>query len=486
LRRHGPLDIMAPSRSTIAIGHQELHWGKEHGRRPDVTLVPRREEILVDYGPGEATVVELHDGTLLMLRKLERDYDPTDRSAAARLLEESRQKQELATGLLYVHPDQPALQEMLGQVEAPLAGLAEDVLRPDRQLDRILSWNALTHPRPLRSAGAGRGGGIMRTFGILAGLAAAGIWGGMYVVSKVMLEEIPPFRLLTLRLLLGILALGTVVLIRGRGAVSRRQTLRLLGIGVIGFGISVGLQFVGTALSTAANAALITSASPAFILLFGVLLLGEPVTFRRMAALLLASLGVLAVLNPVAVDLSQGSFRNLALLGAAITWGLYSVLVKQASREVAATEVSLIGFAGGLFVSLPLALAEGKPGLAGPVTVPIVLGVLYLGLISTALAMYLWNRSLAILEAGLVSLLLPSRSWSWARSTSPQRAAGPRLLDRFAVDRHRSCSRQFRAVATTLPLLGATPPRTDQDDMRNEGLFARRCPGRRDCWPSPL
>jgi drug/metabolite transporter (DMT)-like permease len=41
----------------------------------------------------------------------------------------------------------------------------------------------------------------------------------------------------------------------------------------------------------------------------------------------------------------------------------------------------------------------------GPVTLPLALGILYLGLISTALAMYLWNRSLALLEAGLVSLL---------------------------------------------------------------------------------
>jgi drug/metabolite transporter (DMT)-like permease len=168
----------------------------------------------------------------------------------------------------------------------------------------------------------------------------------------------------------------------------------------------VGLQFVGTALSTAANAALITSAAPAFILLFGALLLGEPVTPRRLAALALAGLGVLAVLNPTGADLSQAGFRgNMALLGAAISWGLYSVLVKQASRQTPTMEISLLAFIGGLFVSVPLGLVETRQAPPGEITIPILLGVLYLGLVSTALAMYLWNRSLALLEAGLVSLL---------------------------------------------------------------------------------
>jgi drug/metabolite transporter (DMT)-like permease len=228
----------------------------------------------------------------------------------------------------------------------------------------------------------------------------------MYVVSKVVLEVLPPFTLLTLRLILGAAALGVVLLIRRRAFPSPRLVGRVLAIGLVGFGVSVGLQFVGTSLSTAANAALITSASPVFILLFGALLLGETVTPRRLAALALASLGVLAVLDPTDVDLTQGSFRgNLALIGAAITWGLYSVLVKRVSRDLPTAEVSFLAFLGGMLLSVPLTVMEGQADSAGALSLPLVLGVLYLGLISTALAMYLWNRSLALLEAGLVSLL---------------------------------------------------------------------------------
>jgi 2-oxoglutarate ferredoxin oxidoreductase subunit beta len=105
-----------------------------------VTLVPRREDIRVDYEAGETIQVELHDGTVLVLHKLEHDHDPTDREAAARLLRRGRTSQQLVTGLLYVNPDQPTLFDMLGQVETPLASLGEAELRPNRaSLDRIIA-----------------------------------------------------------------------------------------------------------------------------------------------------------------------------------------------------------------------------------------------------------------------------------------------------------------------------------------------------------
>ena len=115
-----------------------------------------------------------------------------------------------------------------------------------------------------------------KTFvGILCGLGAAAIWGGMYVVSKVVLEIIPPFTLVSLRLLLGILTLAIVLAMRRLPKVSRNQFLQVVGVGFVGYGISLSLQFLGTKLSTAANGSLVTSATPAFVLLFAWLLLKE-------------------------------------------------------------------------------------------------------------------------------------------------------------------------------------------------------------------
>jgi drug/metabolite transporter (DMT)-like permease len=242
-------------------------------------------------------------------------------------------------------------------------------------------------------------------FGLIAGLTAASIWGGMYVVSKAVMRVIPPYLLLTLRLLLGILTLFLVIKIAGGVKITRQQFWQIFWVGFVGYGVSVGLQFVGTNLSTASNGSLVTSATPAFVLVFAAILLGERITWRRLIALLVASLGVVAVIDPRTAQLSSELFLgNVTLVGAALTWALYSVLVRKVTRNLDVLSVSLIAFAGGLPVSVPLGILEISVQGVGPVTLGVVAGVLFIGIISTALAMYLWNSAFAILDAGAASL----------------------------------------------------------------------------------
>jgi len=242
-------------------------------------------------------------------------------------------------------------------------------------------------------------------FGITAGLIAASIWGGMYVVSKAVMDVIPPYLLLTSRLLLGILTLFLVITSTGGLKVTRGQFWQIFWVGFVGYGISVGLQFVGTNLSTASNGSLVTSATPAFVLLFAALLLGEKITRQRILALLVASLGVIIVIDPRTAQLSSDLFLgNLALVGAALTWALYSVLIRKVTRNMDVLPVSLIAFMGGLPVSVPLGAWEASTVGIGTITPGVIAGVLFIGIISTALAMYLWNSAFASLDAGVVSL----------------------------------------------------------------------------------
>ncbi|MCW5875880.1 MAG: DMT family transporter [Anaerolineales bacterium] len=242
--------------------------------------------------------------------------------------------------------------------------------------------------------------------GLLAGLAAAAIWGGMYAVSKVVLEVIPPFTLLSLRLLLGAAALGAWMLWRRQPLrLARGEWLQLLLLGVLGYGLSLGLQFSGTQLSTAANGAVITAATPVFIYLFARPLLGERVTRLRWLALLVSSLGVLAVVDPRQAQLDAQLWQgNLLLVGAAVTWALYSVLVRRASRATGALRLSFVAFLGGMLWALPAAALELQQQTIGALTPGLVAGILYLGVVSTAVAAYLWNLAFETLQAGLASL----------------------------------------------------------------------------------
>ena len=244
-----------------------------------------------------------------------------------------------------------------------------------------------------------------RTWGILAGVSAAAIWGGMYVVSKVVLDVIPPFMLLSLRLFFGIIALGVIYFWKGPVPINRRLLLQVLGIGVLGYGLSLGLQLAGTRLSTAANGAVVTSATPAFVFLFSAFFLHERVSWRRSVALLLATLGVLAVIDFRNANLTSDLFLgNLLLIGAALTWALYSVLVRLVTRQLSTLTFTTFALIGGLFISLPLGTWEWNTQSVGELNFGIWLGIFYLGVISTGLAAYLWNKAFEILEAGVASL----------------------------------------------------------------------------------
>lgn len=105
----------------------------------DVSFVPFFEDIAVDYAPGTATEITMHDGSRILLKKLGRDYDPTNKVEALRVLTEAHEKGEIVTGLFYVDTQRPTFLDQLNVVDEPLATLPESRVRPPKQvLDEIM------------------------------------------------------------------------------------------------------------------------------------------------------------------------------------------------------------------------------------------------------------------------------------------------------------------------------------------------------------
>jgi len=100
----------------------------------EISFVPHFEEIDVEYDPGTTVNVTMHDGSHLQLRKLEEDYDPTDRIQAITRLTEAHDKGEVLTGLFYVNTKAPSFLDLLNMVDQPLATLPESLTRPGREV----------------------------------------------------------------------------------------------------------------------------------------------------------------------------------------------------------------------------------------------------------------------------------------------------------------------------------------------------------------
>ncbi len=100
----------------------------------DINFVPVFEEINVEYDPGTTVEVTMHDGSRLRLRKLEEDYDATDKILAVKRLAEGHAKGEVLTGVFYVNTQAPNFIEMLNMTDHPLTTLPESVVRPGREV----------------------------------------------------------------------------------------------------------------------------------------------------------------------------------------------------------------------------------------------------------------------------------------------------------------------------------------------------------------
>ena len=128
------LDIISPcvTFNNRADSHHSYDWSREHQELlHDLSYVPIREEITIDEFPaGTVVKVDMHDGSHLLLKKLEEDYDPTSRADAYRVLEESQREGALITGLIYLDTERPTMKDIYNLPDEPLNRVPEEKLRP--------------------------------------------------------------------------------------------------------------------------------------------------------------------------------------------------------------------------------------------------------------------------------------------------------------------------------------------------------------------
>jgi|SRR5690349_2749877 len=229
------------------------------------------------------------------------------------------------------------------------------------------------------------------------------VYATSYVVTRLVLDDVPPTILALLRLVIGAAILVPLGRRAGAAASVPGDRARVFWMGALGFAAAFALSHWGIARSSATNAALLIVVEPLTLVALGPLLLGETLTRREAAGAAVAVAGaVLVVLNGVpgvTLEIFPRWRGDVLLVLSGVAYASYSLLGRTVLTDSNAAAITARSIVWGAIVMVPLAALEWAAG-ARPIATPsAILGTLYLAFVITAGAYLVWNWALARVEA---------------------------------------------------------------------------------------
>ena len=246
-------------------------------------------------------------------------------------------------------------------------------------------------------------------------LAVAAIWGAASPVIKFTLDYFPPLLFLIYRFLITCLILLPIfaILDDKLPEVSKRNIIMILLAGLFGTTFNLGLLFWGIDNTTALAAAVITATSPVFVVISGHLFLREKVSGQEIMGLVVAFAGSLIVtLSPSVEKDGQTLFGNALIFGSIFAWLGYVILTKRELKDKASPLfLTTSSFLVGLVSLLPFGIF--RYGSVADMTDMITsappqahLGVLYMSILSGALAYWLYQEGQKRIEASEATIFI--------------------------------------------------------------------------------
>ena len=240
--------------------------------------------------------------------------------------------------------------------------------------------------------------------------ASAFFWGAGFAVGRFALREVSPLELLAGQALGAAIVEVVWTAARGRARALRVPVSILLpavALGLVGQNILNGLTYLGLALTSATNAALIYGFSPVLIGIMAAMFLGEPFSRRKRWGALIGFLGVAVVITQGHVEsirLRGTMLGNLLVLGGAVYWAGYAIATRTLARRIdpevftfyilVPAIVLPVGWILRTKSRLPWAVHDARTLLAMAV----------LGVGTSFLAMHFWNWGLSRIEASRVGV----------------------------------------------------------------------------------
>lgn len=229
----------------------------------------------------------------------------------------------------------------------------------------------------------------------LAALFVIAVWGETFVSSKVILNEgLLPDEIFLIRFLLAYLGMSALSH-KKLWANSFADELKLMALGVLGGSLYFLSENMALMYSTASNVAILVGSTPLITaILLSIFHKEERMRGRQIVGSIIAFVGMALVIFNGHFVLHLNPRGDLLALGAALTWGFYSLVMKRLSSRYEASFITRKVFAYGVLSILPYIML-GKhdvPQLLAILQSPKVwINLLYLGLVASMLCYFAWN-----------------------------------------------------------------------------------------------
>lgn len=229
------------------------------------------------------------------------------------------------------------------------------------------------------------------------------LWSSSYILTKFGLVDIQPLTLVGLRYLIGSLVLVPIALMRGEHRKISGDAWWKLGVlGFLGYTVAQGLQSIGLSYLPSVSVTLILNFTPVTVMLLNLAFTGETPSRDQIAGIALVLLGAYLFFSDSLGGYNLTGFILTLISGTG--WAGYMVAGKLLFKEKRVSPLGNTAFAMGMGTALLSASAFLIEGIK-PIPVSGWAIIIWLGVVNTALAFFLWNHALETLEAFELSVL---------------------------------------------------------------------------------
>ena len=236
----------------------------------------------------------------------------------------------------------------------------------------------------------------------LVAFVTVAIWGSTFVFTKMLLQSgLTPAQIFTLRFIIAYLLLLGYSLITHRSSLftfSWRDELLMVALGVTGGSVYFLAENAAMLFTTATNTSLIVCSCPLFAMLLFAIVYRHSEHISKLQALgsVVACMGMAIVVLNGHFVLHLSPLGDMLAFAACLCWAVYSLLIKRATDRYSSLFITRKVFFYGLLTIIPYYILRPSETTLFTIhyslfTLPVVLNLLFLGVVASMVCYLLWN-----------------------------------------------------------------------------------------------